>query len=61
MGVCNLIKSYITAYTIIEDSAISCDFVRSSSECESAAYQLGLSDITVVDDGQNGVTGEGRS
>ena len=56
VGVCNLITFYITAYTIIEDSAISCDFVRSSSECESAAHELGLSDVTVVDDGQNGVT-----
>ena len=55
-GFCNLITFYITAYIVIEDSAISCDFVRSSSECESAAHELGLSDVSVVDDGQNGVT-----
>ena len=56
VGVWNLIKLFITAYIVIEDSAISCDFVRSASECESAAHELGLSDVTVVDDGQNGVT-----
>ena len=41
---------YVTEYILIEDSAISCDFVRSSSECESAANELGLSDVTVEDD-----------
>ena len=51
-----LINHSITGYIIIEDNAILCDFVRSSSECESAAEELGLSDITVVNDGQNGVT-----
>ena len=50
------IHIYITGYKTVEDSAISCDFVRSSSECESAAQELGLSDVTVVEDGQNGVT-----
>ena len=41
---------------MIEDSAVSCDFVRSSSECESAARKLGLTDVTVADDGQSGAT-----
>ena len=41
---------------VIEDNAISCDFVRSASECESAANELGLADVTVIDDGQNGVS-----
>ena len=50
---CKLNKFYITVYTKIEDSAISCDFVRSASECESAAQEVGLSDVTVVDEGQN--------
>ena len=31
---------------------MSCDFVRSATECESAANKLGLSDVTVVHDGQ---------
>ena len=48
------IHIYITGYKTVEDSAISCDFVRSASECESAAHELGLSDVTVFDDGQNG-------
>ena len=34
------------------DSGISCDFVRTFSECESAAQELGLTDVTVEDDGQ---------
>ena len=46
----------ITAYKIIEDSAMSCDYVRSTSECESAANELGLADVTVEDDGQSAVT-----
>ena len=41
---------------MVEDGAISCDSVRSASECESAANELGMSDITVVDDGRNGAT-----
>ena len=56
VGVCRLNTFYVTGYTIIEDSTINCDFVRSASECESAAQELGLSDVTVVDDGQNGAT-----
>ena len=40
---------------IIEDSASSCDFVRSATECESAANKLGMFDVTVEDDGQFGV------
>ena len=43
---------------MVEDSAIHCDYVRSASECESAAQELGLPDVTVPlwNDGQNGVT-----
>ena len=45
----------ITEYITVEDSdIIPCDFVRTSSECESAAQLLNLTDITVVDDLQNG-------
>ena len=36
----------ITEYKVIEDSATSCDFIRSASECESAANELGLSDLS---------------
>ena len=36
------------------DSTLACDFVRTSSECKSAAKELGLSDVTVEDDLQNG-------
>ena len=43
----------ITEYLIVKDSAISCDFVKSATECESAANKLGLADITVEDDGQD--------
>ena len=53
---CKLNTFYITAYTKIEDSAISCDFVRSFSECEFAAHALGLSDVTAIEDGHNGGT-----
>ena len=56
MGACKLNTFYITEYRLNEDSAISCDFIRSASECESAANELGMSDITVVDDGQNSGT-----
>ena len=45
----------IPEYVIIEDSAMSCDFVRSATECESAANELGLADVSVEDDGQSGV------
>ena len=45
--------SIFTEYKTVEDSAISCDFVRSASECESAAHELGLADVTVSDDKQN--------
>ena len=45
----------ITGYMIIEDSAMVCDFVMSATECGSAANELGMSDITVEDDGQIGV------
>ena len=38
----------ITEYQIIEDHTISCDFVKSVSECESAAYELGLSDLSAT-------------
>ena len=41
---------------IIVDSGIVCHYVKSASECESAAHALGLSDVTVIDDGQDGVT-----
>ena len=34
---------------------MSCEYVMSASECESAAIELGLADVTVVDDGQNDV------
>ena len=33
---------------MIEDSAISCDYVRSASECESAAHEMGLSDLSAT-------------
>ena len=48
-------KSHISEYMIIKDSATSCDFVKSASECESVAHELGLLDVTVEDDGQSGV------
>ena len=38
------------------DSGTFCHHVQSASKCESAAHELGLSDITVIDDGQDGVT-----
>ena len=37
---------FISVYKKIEDSSIPCDFVRSVSECESAAQKLGLSDLS---------------
>ena len=44
----------------MDNSAISCDFVRSSSECESAAHELGLFaspvQFAAFDDGQDGVS-----
>ena len=45
---------YVIEYVIIEDSAMSCDFVRSVSECEVAAQALGLADITADYDNQYG-------
>ena len=45
-----------TGYIIINWRYDSCDFVTSASECESAANELGMSDVTVEDDGQNGVS-----
>ena len=33
---------------IIEDSAMSCDFIRSASECETAAHKLGLGNLTAT-------------
>ena len=46
----------ILPFTVIVDSDIVCHFIKSASECESAAHALGLSDVTVTDDGQDGVT-----
>ena len=46
--VVRLITRYITEYKIISDSAITCDFIRSASECESAANELGLSDLSAT-------------
>ena len=43
----------IIEYVIIADSAISCDFVRSATECEFAANKLGLADVIVEDDVRN--------
>ena len=56
VGVCMLNVFCITEYVIIEDSSIPCDFVRSATECESAAKELGLEDVIVEDDRQNGAT-----
>ena len=36
----------ISDYLLVENGDISCDYIRSVSECETAARQLGLSDIT---------------
>ena len=38
------------------ESGIICRYVKTASACESAARELGLSDITVEDDGQNSVS-----
>ena len=46
---------FTIGYRIVEESAISCEYVMSFSECEVAAQELGLPDITVEDDDQNGV------
>ena len=48
MNLCvlRLITLFITEYKIIGESVTSCDFIRSASECESAANKLGLSDLS---------------
>ena len=43
---------------MIEDAAISCEFVKSFQKCESAAHQLGLSDVSAEDDGQSGTSAD---
>ena len=45
-------------YIILDDSAMTCDFVRSFSECEFAARELGLTDLTVIDDEQIGASND---
>ena len=46
---------YIAEYSFsVDDSAMPCDSITSSSECQSAARELGLSDVWAVDDGQTG-------
>ena len=47
-------ECYAAGYILIEDSAVSCNFVRSALECQTAAYHLGLSDFTAEDDGHSG-------
>ena len=39
---------------MVTDGTITCDFVRSSSECQSAAHKLGLTGVMVDDDRQMG-------
>ena len=41
-------------YALVESSDVTCNRVTTSADCEAAAQQLGLSDITVEDDEQNG-------
>ena len=43
-----------TSYVLVESSGVTCNHVKTLADCESAAEQLGLSDNTVDNDGQNG-------
>ena len=48
--------SIFTVYKILDNNIYTCDRIRTTSECEAAALQTGLTDITVENDNQNGVT-----
>ena len=45
---------YIAAYILVESPEVTCNYIKTPSECEAAARQLGLPDTSVTDDGQNG-------
>ena len=49
-----LFSLYFSAYTLVERNEVPCNNIKTFSECEAAAKQLGLSDMTATDDGQNG-------
>ena len=53
--VISLLKNAL-GYKLVESSIVTCDYITTPNECEIAALQLGLSDISATDDGQNGVT-----
>merc|ERR1711879_741691 len=42
------------AYKVVTSSLVTCNRITSMSECETAALALGLSDTTVINDGENG-------
>ena len=44
----------ISVYILVEKNEVFCNNIKTFSECEAAAKQLGLSDTTATDDGQNG-------
>ena len=45
-----------SGHTLNDGSDATCVYIKSTAECEAAAQELGLSDNTVVDDKQNGVS-----
>ena len=48
-----LVPFSIPAYKVVTSSSVTCNRITSMSECETAAIALGLSDTTVIDDGEN--------
>ena len=48
-----LVPFSIPAYKVVTSSLVTCNRITSMSECETAAIALGLSDTTVINDGEN--------
>ena len=45
---------YIIAYILVDSPQVTCNNIKTPSECEAAALELELPDTSATDDGQNG-------